>query len=309
MAIEYARVLRALGRDFVVVGRGQASAARFRDATGVEPSVGMLDEQLGRLHAVPREAIVAVNAMHLSEAATAVANAGSSRMLVEKPAALDAGELQDLVDVSARGTEIRVAYNRRFLSSVVAARRMVAEDGGALSVKFDFSEPSRRIAALDKPQRELDTWFFGNSTHVVDLAFSFVGPCVFADGVAVGGVEWHRAAGVWAGFARSSDGALLSWHANWCGPGRWGVEVITAERRLILRPLEGLSVQDHTSFAEQVVDVDLGPDVEFKPGLYRQVRAFLTGEDIQHLPDISEHAQHWPVYEAIRCGSAFRAAP
>jgi hypothetical protein len=99
----------------------------------------------------------------------------------------------------------------------------------------------------------------------------------------------------------------LSWHANWIGPGRWGVEVITAERRLILRPLEGLSVQDHASFAETPVDIELGPDAEYKPGLFRQVEAFLTGVGAEHLVDIADQVRNWPVYEAIRTGSSLQA--
>lgn len=307
MAIQYARVLEAMGREFAVIGRGRESADAFRDATGVTATTGSLDEQLASLNAVPSEAIITVNAMHLAEVTEAIAGAGVRRILVEKPAALDADEVKSLAAVAAdTGTEIRVAYNRRFLASVIAARQMIADDGGVLSVKFDFSEPARRIGAMGKPQRELEAWFYANSTHVVDLAFSFVGPVDLAAGAVAAGVDWHPSGAVFAGFARAASGALLSWHANWAGPGRWGVEVVTRERRLILRPLEGLSIQDHSSFAEQVVDIDLGPDAEFKPGLYRQVQAFLTGEGSEHLPDIAEHAQQWPLYEAVCTGTDFR---
>ena len=306
MAVEYVRVLRGLGREVVVLGRGAESARSFAEATGLTPSTGPLEVQLAELDLVPREAIVAVNVVHLAEATTLAAQAGASRILVEKPAALDVEEVNGLVELAATtSTDIRVGYNRRFLSSVLAARQMIDEDGGALSVKFDFSEPSRRIGALGKDERELASWFYANSSHVVDLAFSFAGPCDLAAGITSGAVEWHPDAGVWAGFARSTTGTLLSWHANWIGPGRWGVEVITAERRLILRPLEGLSVQDHSSFAETPVDIDLGPDAEFKPGLFRQVEAFLSGAASEHLLDITDHARNWPVYEAIRTGSEF----
>lgn len=305
MAIEYARVLRELGRDFVALGRGEASAASFEAATGVPASTGSLVDQLGKLDRLPEEAIVAVNAMHLAEVTSTLMRAGCRRILVEKPAALDEDELRSLVEVAnSTEAELRVGYNRRFLSSVIAARQMIAEDGGVLSVKFDFSEPSRRIATLGKPQRELDTWFYGNSSHVVDLAFSLAGRGDMAAGAVAGEVEWHPSAGVFVGYAHTEGGSLLSWHANWIGPGRWGLEVITSERRLILRPLERLVVQDHSSFEEKQVDIELGPDEAFKPGLLRQVEAFLTGAGVEHLPTIHEHARSWPIYEAIRTGSA-----
>src|SRR5690349_13643976 len=118
MAIQYARVLEAMGREFAVLGRGQESADAFHAETGVTPTTGALDEQLTNLAAVPDEAIITVNAMHLAEVTVAVARAGAKRILVEKPAALDAAEVQSLLDVAAEtGAEIRVAYNRRFLAS------------------------------------------------------------------------------------------------------------------------------------------------------------------------------------------------
>lgn len=303
MAIEYSKVLDAQQRPHRVLGRGAESAARFREATGVEPSTGPLAEQLDRLDVVPTEAIVAVNAMYLAEVTEQLARAGVRRILVEKPAVLDAAELATLISVTSEtGSEIRIGYNRRFLASVIEARRMVAEDGGVRSLTFDFSEPSRRIARLSKPQRELDTWFYGNSTHVVDLALHFAGPCDVAAGAVAGGVDWHPGGGVFVGHARAHSGALVSWHANWEGPGRWGVQVVTAERRLILQPLERLRVQDHESFAEHEVELDLELDTAFKPGLARQVSAFLTGEGGEHLPDLAEHADRWSLYETIRTG-------
>lgn len=311
MAVAYANVLRSLGRRMIVLGRGVESAQRFADATGVAPTTGPLDGQLAALGSMPAEAIVTVNAMFLADVTAELARAGVRRMLVEKPAALDGQELGDLVTVvDERDAEVFVGYNRRFLGSVLAAQRLIAEDGGTLSVKFDFSEPSRRIATLPKPQRELDTWFYGNSSHVVDLALHFAGDFnhVAAASALDGEVSWHPGAGIFVGHAVAKDGALLSWHANWVGPGRWGAEVVTAERRLILRPLERLSVQTHDSFDEVDVDLDLELDQTFKPGLYRQVVAFLTGDGADQLLSLGDHARRWPAMEAIRTGQGWQSA-
>lgn len=310
MAIEYSKVLVADGRSHLVLGRGAESAQRFQDATGIEVSTGTLDEQLGELAALPREAIVAVNAMHLADVTIRLAVAGVRRILVEKPAALDEHELARLLAVAVEtGADIRIGYNRRFLASVTEARRIVAEDGGVRSVTFDFSEPSRRIAGLNKPKRELDTWFYGNSSHVVDLALHFAGPCDEAFGAVVGGVDWHQDGGVFAGHARACSGALVSWHANWEGPGRWAVQLVTQERRLILQPLERLFVQDHRSFTQLEVELDLELDSTFKPGLAGQVRAFLSGIGDEHLPRLDEHAGRWWLYEIIRTGTTDQRAP
>lgn len=308
MAVAYAGVLDALGHPMSVFGRGAASAEAFAAATGVTPTTGPLESQLAAAGPLPDVAIVTVNAMHLAEVTALLARAGVRRLLVEKPAALDLAELDSLIDAAREfSADIRIGYNRRYLASVVAAREMIADDGGALSVKFDFSEPARRIATLAKPRRELDTWFYGNSSHVVDLAFHLGGRGIAAHGLVDGGVDWHPAAGVFVGHARSESGALLSWHANWMGPGRWGVEVITAERRLILQPLEQLRVQDHGAFDECPIELDDDLDRAHKPGLVRQVRAFLYGEHDEHLVDLAGHRRSWPVYEAIRTGQAWVA--
>lgn len=304
MAIEYAKVLRHLDHRLVVVGRGAESARRFGEAAGVTAGTGPLSEQLARLETVPRMAVVSVNAMYLADVTVELARLGVRRILVEKPAALDRAELDALLDVVAEtSAEICIGYNRRFLESVRRARDLVIEDGGVLSVTFDFSEPSRRIGSLAKPQRELETWFYGNSTHVIDLALHFAGDCTEADGAIAGAVPWHPDGGVFVGHARAVSGALVSWHANWMGPGRWGVNVVTPERRLILQPLERLRVQDHHSFDEHDIELDLEIDTAYKPGLLRQVRAFLYGDESEHLATLDEHARKWELYETIRTGA------
>lgn len=309
MSVDYAKVLAALDCRPIVLGRGGASATAFTAATGLPVSTGALEGQLTALPRVPRTAIVAVNAMYLAEVTATLVAAGVRRVLVEKPAALDLAEMARLTAaVAGAEAEIYLAYNRRFMASVLRADQIIAEDGGILSVKFDFSEPSRRIAGLDKPQRELDTWFYGNSSHVVDLAFHFFGAPVALQGAVRGGVSWNPAAGVFAGSGQNAEGGLISWHANWLAPGRWGVEVMTPERRLILQPLERLRVQSHQGFDELAEDLDLALDAEFKPGLMRQVRAFLTGEGAERLQPLARHAAAMAWYEVVRCGGVLKGA-
>ena len=308
MAIEYAKVLTALGHKQIVLGRGAASAAAFEVATGIRPSQGALEAQLAALPRLPETAIVTVNAMHLADVTATLLHAGVRRILVEKPAALDLVEAASLTAaVVAAGAEVFVAYNRRFMASTLRAAEIIATDGGVVSVKFDFSERARSIALLGKPQRELETWFYGNSTHVVDLAFHFFGPPVTLSAEIAGEIAWHLAAGVFTGHARNAVSGLMSWHANWMAPGRWGVEVLTAEHRLILQPLEKLRVQSHAGFDETPVVLDDALDLAFKPGLMRQVRAFLYGELAERMPSLSAHTSAMQYYDIIRTGGHFIA--
>lgn len=308
MAIEYSKVLKALKCEQIVLGRGAASAQAFEAATGVRPSEGPLEDQLAALPDTPDTAIVTVNAMHLAEVSETILRAGVRRVLVEKPAALDLVEAARLGAAAMEtGAEVFVGYNRRFLASTLRANEIIAADGGVLSIKFDFSERARSISALGKPQRELDTWFFGNSTHVVDLAFHFFGPPTTLAAEVAGSISWHQAAGWFCGHARNASGAVMSWHANWMAPGRWGCEVLTREHRLILQPLEKLRVQDHAGFDEAAVPLDDAFDLAFKPGLMRQTRAFLYGEMIERLPSVAAHAAAMKYYDVIRTGGHFAA--
>lgn len=308
MAIDYSRVLTALGVTPMVFGRGETSAARFTETTGIPASAGSLESQIATAGAdLPETAIVAVNAHQLAEVGETLIRKGVRRLLIEKPAALDLDEAaQLLAAASAAGAEVYVAYNRRFMASVMAAEAIIAADGGPLSVKFDFSEPARRIATLQKPQRELTTWFYGNSTHVLDLAFHLAGRPARLSGDVSGGSVIDPDTGIFTGHGLGQNGSHVSWHANWVAPGRWGVEVLTREHRLILQPLEKLRVQSHASFAEVEHAIDDADDLAFKPGLLRQTRAFLTGEgNCGRLLALADHVWMMDAYEAIRRGNAW----
>lgn len=311
MAQEYAKALAKLGLGSVVLGRGAESAAAYHASTGVMPGTGPLEAQLDALAGqLPENAIITVNAMYLADVTALLAARGVKRMLVEKPAALDLAEMDQLLAaVRPTGARVLLGYNRRFMASVRRARQIVTEDGGVLSVKFDFSEPAQRIAQLPKPQRELDTWIYGNSSHVLDLAFHFFGPVRRLDArvSGTGLVRWHPAASVFTGSAEAENGALMSWHANWAAPGRWGLEVMTPERRLIMQPLEQLRIQSHAGFSEVAEDLDLSDEIGVKPGLLRQIRAFLDGDEADHLPDLEEQAKNMRLYDLIRTGGEWHA--
>lgn len=305
MAVAHAQALAALGVTPRVFGRGEASARRFREQTGIDAGTGPLADQIAAEPDLPGSAVVAVNAHALAEVTETLMRAGVRRLLVEKPAALDLDELARLRAASlATGASVHVAYNRRFMASVLRADECIAEDGGVLSVRFDFTEPATRIAGLGKPARELATWFYGNSTHVLDLALHFFGPpeSLSATVAGQGAIAWHPSGAIYAGYGRGPGNRILSWHANWLAPGRWGVEVMTPRRKLILQPLERLRVQEQGSFAETEVELDDGEDRAFKPGVLKQLRAFLFGERADRLQGLEAHAACMTFYECIRTG-------
>lgn len=309
MAQAYARVLQGMDRPFVVMGRGATSAAAFEAAIGVPVGTGDLCTQLAARPEGIANAIIAVSAANLAEASRQVAAAGVSRLLIEKPAALSPADVAALdADLGVMGTEAYVAYNRRYHAATLAARERIAEDGGVVSFKFDFTEASRRIEALDKDPRELDGWFYGNSTHVVDLAFFLGGLPTHLVAASRGAMPWHPAGAVFVGNGETDRGAAFSYHANWRAPGRWGVEVMTAKRRMVFQPLEELHEQTHDSFALNKVAIADELDKRYKPGVYKQVEAFLDGANAGALLPLADHAKGMDIFQIIRDGGVLTPA-
>jgi predicted dehydrogenase len=277
MAAQYAKVLQKLGRPFSVVGRGVDSARSFASETAVEPATGGIEQWLAS-HASwgGSTAIVAVSEAQIGVVARELIRAGFKRLLLEKPGGSDYSDIRGLCDEATRhAVRVSVGYNRRQYASVLEARRIIQEDGGAESFFFDFTEWSHVIEPLSKEGGVKEHWFLHNSSHVVDLAFHLGGKpreiVAFRDGQ----LTWHRSGAVFSGAGVSELGAVFSYHANWNGPGRWGVEVVTRKRKLFLRPLEKLHVQQSGTVFLETAALDDELDLSYKPGIFRQTQLFL----------------------------------
>ena len=292
MARAHAKVLKAIGRPFRVIGRGAHSAQTFTEEIGVEVKIGGLDDWLVRADAPAGSAIVAVNVSALAESAIALMERGVRRLLLEKPGGVEPDEIDTVVATASKtGTDVYVAYNRRFFASVREARRLVAEDGGVTSFSFEFTELADAVARSPHPDRVKQNWFIANSSHVVDLAFFLGGEPDHMRALVAGSLPWHRKAARFAGCGTTRNGALFNYGADWGSAGRWGVEVMTPARRLMLRPLEVLQVQPKGTSTIEQIKIDDRLDQDYKPGLFRQMEAFVHGRDAELLLDIHSHAR------------------
>lgn len=304
MGIAYARVLMAMNIPIAVVGRGQISANKFEKETGISCTTGHIHDQINAHRPKPKTAIVAVSAMSLADTAGILLDSGVENILLEKPGGLSIEEVDHVACKAASvKANVRIAYNRRAFASVQTAKRLIEEDGGTLSIKFDFTEASKIIEKLNKPKRELETWFFGNSTHVIDLAFYLAGDPIFLACDVRGSTPWHPAGAIFVGHGETKNGTTLSYHANWHAPGRWGIEVMTRQRKLILQPMEKLRQQRHGSFVEEDILIDDALDKDFKPGLWKQVNDFLKKNPQNPLPDIYDHSKRMRLFECILRGT------
>lgn len=291
IAQEYAKVLSALGYQFQMIGRGEEKARQVEETLGYKVIRGGLDSYIESAPEVPEAAIVATNLGSLAPNTLALLKFGVKRILCEKPGFLFPEECEKVAALAKeKKAEVYLAYNRRFFSSVLKAQEIIAEDGGVTSFNFEFTEWGHVIAKYNKPQDELKNWFYANSSHVVDLAFFLGGEPVQMDCHTLGEISWHKPA-AFAGSGVSDKGALFSYQANWAAPGRWGVEVLTSQHRLYLRPMESLQIQNLGSVAINLVEIDDHLDKKFKPGFYLETKAFLE-KTIENLCAIEQQSIH-----------------
>lgn len=303
MARAHAEAARALGWVPFAVTRSDDTARGFRAATNLAAFSGGLKEWLGR-HGAPEVAIVAVGVAALAEAAIELINGGCRRLMLEKPGGLNGEQIGRVSRAAeARGAEVVLGYNRRFYPSVAEARRMIDEDGGATSVRFDFTELAERVGPGPQPPEVKSAWMLANSTHVIDLAFHLAGKPRTLHAVTDGALDWHPHAARFAGSGQTEFGAAFSYIADWEAPGRWSVDIRTRERRLVLEPLEGLRVQRRPSFdlVEQTIPLTLPGQ---KEGVLEMLRAFLDGEGAHLLVPIATQARWaFEVYQPMLDGT------
>lgn len=301
MAVAYATALKDMDCEVFVVGRGDKSAKAFKDKTGLDVRTGGLEDYLASGESLPNHAIVSTPVDALAPNTKALIAAGIKNILVEKPAGLTPEETQDLSDfAAANDAQVYVAYNRRFYASVMAAKNLIQQDGGATSLRMEFSEFAFRIKDVPTAAHIKSQWLYANSTHVLDMGFFLAGYPESISGMQAGSLDWHPAGSQFVGHGALENGALFSYHADWDAAPRWMVEVMTPKRTLMFNPLEKLNERSPEGFAISPVELEDDLDTRYKPGLFAQTEAFLKG-DIANLATIASHADHMEnIYKVIR---------
>ena len=284
---EYAKALGQLGVNFsVLISDFPSSATRVRVAQF--PNIGFVKEsKIGAqlfdaaILAVPPSANLRISRRLL--------DAGVKKFLFEKPGALSTSELRLLSDLlSSADAKAWVAYNRRCYSSVLEAKSRIESDGGISSMVMDFTEVMPRDDLSQFTPSELQRWIIYSSSHLFDLVFYLAGRPQRITVESRGFLDWHPAGSAFSAAGLFDGGGVFSFHADWNSRSRWAIELRTAERSLLLRPLEELA----ESFAnfESWKPVELPKlDSGVKTGILEMASAFLT-EDVSVLKSIDEQA-------------------
>ncbi len=279
IAIEYSKVLKALNKEFITIGRGHEKAVSYYEATGVKAVEGGLDAYIQTKPNIAEYAIVAVNVEYLASTTISLMKCGVKNIFCEKPGFNDPSELDEVAKVAKEtGTKVYYAYNRRFFASVLKAEEIIKEDGGLTSMNFEFTEWGHVIANTEHPAAVKKNWMTANSSHVIDLAFFEGGDPEQMYSFSSGELSWHKPSN-FSGAGITEKGVLFNYQANWDAPGRWAVELLTSQHRIYLKPMEQLQLQDKGSVKVYPVEIDDHLDKVFKPGFYLQTKAFLDREN------------------------------
>jgi len=298
MAIEYAKVLKSQNQEFITIGNTRKGALNFEKVINQKVILGGIELWLknnSNLDFNSQKIIVTVNENLLGAISRLVLKYGFKDILIEKPGGLD---IDDIIKVNHEAlfnkANVYVGYNRRFFSSTLKVMELIQKDGGVTSFNFEFTEWGHIIKNLSQGKEILNEWFIQNSSHVIDLAFYIGGNPVEIKSFVSGGEDWHPKGTIFSGAGISEKNALFTYNANWESAGRWWVEFLTNKNRYVMKPMEQLFVQKRGSIALEKIELEDELDQNFKPGLYKQVEAFLKYPN--KLMKIEEQIEKLPHY-------------
>jgi predicted dehydrogenase len=301
MAKDYAKVLNHLNIDYRVIGRGEESARNFTNEIGKYAHSGGLDNFLKANNYVATEAIIAVNVEQLKETAIRLINVGVKKILLEKPGGIN---LEELVEIKKNADQnlakVYIAYNRRFYQSIKLAKEVILKDGGISSVHFEFTEWIHTIDQNIYDSSVLNKFLVANSSHVIDTVFHLAGRPKKINCIIKGNaVNWHPSGSIFCGSGLTVNDIPFTYHSNWGAPGRWAIEVLTSKHRIYFKPMERLAIQEMGSIKVTELEENYDLDINFKPGLYLQTKAFLEEKDTEFLCSIEEHYANFKYYEKM----------
>lgn len=302
MAREYLLVLANMGCKVTIVGRGEEKIALLKkEFSTFDYHTGGLASYLKSNNNLPNFAINAVNVSYLKETSLLLIKSGVKNVLIEKPGDLTKEGLTEIKQCAEQyDSNVQIAYNRRFYSSIIALKEQVELDGGIMGAHFEFTEWVHTIDPATYDSDSLRKWILSNSSHVLDAAFSIIGtPQELHTNIqGAGNIDWHPSGSIFTGSGVSVDGVPFTYHANWQSAGRWAIEIFTSKRRFYLKPMEKLQVQLKGSVAVNEFEIDDQLDKDFKPGLFRLTKSFLSHHN-NDLVGIDEQIRMVVYYDQI----------
>lgn len=193
-------------------------------------------------------------------------------LFLEKPPALSVAEAEELAAIAGRhGVVNVVGLNRRFYSTVAAARRAIAARGRLVGIHVDAPENLARLKAAGRSEAVLSRLVHANGIHAVDLLRSIGGKVLRVDVLRSGHRDREETSA--AALVEFEEGVIGQYVSHWGSAGSWRLTLYGRDLKVVLDPLERGVVFDRDG-TQRPLDVD-PVDEQFKPGFFRQAQAFV----------------------------------
>lgn len=208
-------------------------------------------------------------------------------LFIEKPPGLTPQDTLKLSHLARQYAVINmVGYNRRYYSIFHKGIAKIREHGPLLGISIEGHERMWRIhqAGTFNPVI-IASWLYANSTHTIDLLRFFGGE---VKELQVFGYKLREPLGdQFSAVMKMDSGALAQYQAFWYSPGGWRVVLYGDGVTVEFKPLEKGQWTDTDLKAHEILADE--QDIQFKPGLYFQMRAFIQL--------IKEGRGQWPLMD------------
>ena len=192
-------------------------------------------------------------------------------IFIEKPPALSHLKIKALSEISIKyKTPNMIGMNRRFYSIFEKGKKIIEKNGGLLSLVIEGHERYDQIKDKVKPAI-LSKWLFANSCHTIDLIRYFGGE--IKDFKYTKQSKFLKSGDHFSCSLKFSNGSTGTYISNWFSPGGWSVRLHAKDTKIEFNPLEkGFYINSKYKKTE----ISPNPmDIKFKPGFYKQIKAFL----------------------------------
>jgi predicted dehydrogenase len=276
IANQYAIALSKLKiKNVTILGKSKENLQKFKEFPNFEIIPGGYETNLSKIKKKDL-VIIATPIEELMNTTKKVIENGHSRILIEKPGSVFKNDLLELKKIIKK-EKVRIAYNRFFYLSFHKLLSLVESEGGITSCKFDFTEWLHTIEIEKYNTKICNRWGISNSLHVISMVLGLIGMPKKISTCQMGSLEWHPTGSIFVGNGISEKDIPFSYHANWGGGGRWGIEVITKENIYRLIPLEKLFVSKKGSTKWEEVNLQ-NTFLDVKEGIAEEIATMLNDE-------------------------------
>jgi len=196
-------------------------------------------------------------------------------LFIEKPPGIVPEETKVLVELANKYDVINmVGYNRRYYSIFHKGIEIINNNGKLLGITIEGHERFwNKIDTLPKLIKQ--NWIYANSTHTLDLLRFFAGEPKTINTLSKSYNE--KNGDQFVASIEFDSGTIGSYSSYWYSPGGWTVKLFGVNTTVQFKPLEkGIWID--TGFTNHNILPDK-IDVQYKPGFYNQMLAFIKMVD------------------------------